>query len=165
FALQPFGHSVLQAVFDGLERRERRRIVAGRALEHLLAGGAEDDAPAERVSIEQESDKPAGALAFRPPSAGHLLRGTDRDLVENGRRHELVDDAQAECFGGALQLARENHVQRGARADQTRQSLTAAGGGQYAKLNFRQSDLGSGMIARHPVMTRERELEAAAQTP
>src|SRR5438034_10132662 len=74
FALESLGNSVPQAVLDGFERRQRSRIVAARALEHLLARHPEYHAPAQWIAVEQKSQEAAGSLSLRSPAARHAPR-------------------------------------------------------------------------------------------
>ena len=163
-ALQSLGQAVLQAVFDGLERGERSGVMSAGPLEHLLARRAKDDAPAQRIAVEQESHESAGPLAFGSPAACHAPRRGDRDFGQNRRRNQLIDHSQPERLRGALALARQNHVERRARADQPGKSLATAGCRENAELDLRETDLCLGMVRGHAVVARKRELEPTAET-
>src|ERR1041385_4088398 len=162
-ALQSLGHAVLETVLDRVERGERRRIVAAGALEHLLAGAAEHERAPQRIAVEQEAEQTALPLALGAPTAGHAAGRGERDVRENGRRHELVDHAAPERLRGALTLSRQNDVERGARADQPGQALATARAGQNSELNLRQADRRPRMIGRHAVVACEGKLEPSAQ--
>src|SRR5207244_12232062 len=59
-SLQARGHAVPQSVLDGFERGERSGIVASRLRQHLLAGRAEHQPPAERIAVEQPAEEATG---------------------------------------------------------------------------------------------------------
>ena len=127
---------MLQAVLDRLERGERCRIVSTGPLKHLFARAAEHESPPERVAVEQRAEEPTGALAFGPPAAGHAPSGGQCDVGEDGRRHQLVRHAKAECLRGALALAGQNDVERRTETDEPRQALAAAGARENTELYF-----------------------------
>jgi len=162
-ALQTLGESVRQAVLDRLERRERCRIVSLRLLQHLLPRPAKHEAPPEQVAVEQPPREAARALSLGAPSARHALRRGDGDVPEDCGVHELVDDPQPEGLLGPLHLAREDDVERGARADEPGQPLAATGRRQDAQLNLGEPELGFGVIGRDAVVARQGELEPATQ--
>ncbi len=130
-----------------------------------LGRDAIDQAPAQRIAVQQEALEPTGPLAARPPAAGEAPRGLEGDVAQDRLRHELVHDAKPERLGRALHFARKDDVEGRARADQPRQALAAARAGQDAELDFREADLGLGMVAGNAIGARQRELEAAAQAP
>src|SRR5207247_1004836 len=84
-AFQAFGDAVLQSVLYRLERGQRCGVVSTGPLEHQFARAAEREPPAERIAVEQKSEKAAGALAFGAPVARHALRGGQRDVGEDRR--------------------------------------------------------------------------------
>src|SRR5256885_8610513 len=128
-----------------------------------LGGEVIDAAPAQRIAVQQEALETARPLAPRPPSAGEAARGLQRDVAQNGLGDQLVYDAEAERLGGALHLAREDDVERRARADQSWQPLATARTRQDAELDFRETDLGLGMVAGDAISARQGQLESAAQ--
>src|ERR1041385_5296625 len=168
-ALQSLGHAVLETVLDRVERGERRRIVATGALEHLLAGAAEHERAPQRIAVEQEAEQTALTLTLGAPTAGHAAGRGERDVRENGRRHELVDHAEPERRRGGAPLSSLPTTQwgraraRAARADQPGQTLATARAGQNSELNLRQADRRPRMIGRHAVVAGEGKLEPSAQ--
>ena len=162
-ALQPLHHAVLEPVLDRLQRRERRRVVATRLREDLLPGRPEDQAPAQRVAVEQPPPEATRPLAPRAPTARHALRGGDGHVLEDGGVHQLIHDAQPERLPGVLDFAREDDVERRPGTDQPGEPLAAAGPRENAELHFREAELGPGVIGGHAVPAGEGELEPAAE--
>src|SRR6266480_567555 len=72
-ALQTLGDSMLEAVLDRFERRERRRVVSARALEHLLARRSEHETAAQWIAVEQKTHEAARPLALGAPAARQTL--------------------------------------------------------------------------------------------
>ena len=85
----------------------------------------------------------------------------------NCRRHHvalcnLVDQAQRCALGGVDEGAGDDELQRLLDADGARQPLRAAGPRQDAELDLGQPELAH-VLARHPVMAPQRQLQATAQ--
>src|SRR5690242_11351330 len=98
-----FGESVGRALrvagHHRVERGERSRIMAVRLLEHALARLLEYQAPPERIALEDEARRAAGpvAAAARRERAGGEGAGTrERDVAEDRRMHQLVDQPHLE---------------------------------------------------------------------
>ncbi len=99
---------------------------------------------------------PMHALALRDAAlTAALAREIDRD-IEQIASTTLIDDA---LFLGLVHLdvaALEHHVERVLRADQTRQTLRAAGTGQQAQLDLGQTDLR--VLERDAIVAGERRV-------
>src|SRR5204862_3682997 len=108
--LQPLRDAVPQTVLDGFERRERRRVVAPRLLQDLLAGHAEHQRAAERVAVEQPPDEAARPAPLGLPATGHFPCRGEGDVLEDRARYQLVDDAEPERLGRPLGLAGEDDI-------------------------------------------------------
>src|SRR5690348_6534661 len=157
------GHAAPQSVLDGVQGGEGGGIIASRLRQDSLPGAAEHEPPAEGIPIEQPAGEPTGAPSARSPPKRHTLRRCDRDVLEDCMRYQLVDDPQAECLLGRLDLPGEDHVERRARADQPRQALAPARAGEDAELDFRKTDLRTRVIRGDAVAAGERKLEPAAE--
>src|SRR6266704_677139 len=162
-ALQPFPDAVLQPVLHRFERGKGRGIVAAGLLTHLLARRPKHELSPQRVAVEQPGDEDAAPPALGAPDARHPLRGGEGDVLQDRRRHELVHDPEPEGPRGGLHLPGEDHVERGARADESRQPLAPAGPWEDAELHLREPKLGLRVIRGDTVAAGERELEPAAQ--
>src|SRR6266568_4990504 len=166
-ALQSLLDPVLEPVLDRLEGGEGRRIVAAGLRQHLLTRRPEHEPAAQRVAVEQPGDErppsPSPAPPLRSPAARHPARRGDGDVLEDGGVHELVHDPEPERLARSLDLPRKDDVERGARADESRQSLAATGAGEDAELHFGQAELGLGVIRSDAVVAGEGELESAPQ--
>src|SRR5438094_454808 len=157
------GQAGPEAIFDGLERGERRRVVALRLLEDLFARTPKHQPPAERIAVEQPPHEAAGALPPRAPAARHPFGGGEGDIRHDGGVHELVDEPEPKGLLRPLHFSREDHVERRARTDQARQPLAAARGRQHAQLHLGQTELRLGVVGSDAVMAGQSELEPAAQ--
>jgi len=162
-ALQAFGDAVFQAVLHRLERGGRRRVVTTGLCLDLLARRAEHEQPPERIAVEQPPDEPSRPAALGTPAARQAARGGERDGTENRRRHQLVHHAEPERLGGGLGLPGEDHIERCARTDEAGQALAAPRARQDTELDLGKADLRLGVIRRHAMRARERELEATAE--
>src|SRR5207247_9064590 len=69
FTVQASGQPVPEAVFNRLERGERRRVVALRLLEELPARTTDHQPPADPIPDEQPPHEAAGALPLWAPAA------------------------------------------------------------------------------------------------
>ncbi len=76
---------------------------------------------------------------------------------------DFIDEAGLQCLPGAHVLAGEDHVERGAEADEARQSVRAARPRDQAELHFRQREERLGVLGRDAVRAGQRQLEAPAQ--
>jgi hypothetical protein len=92
-------------------------------------------------------------------SAGAL----DRDLAQDRRMHELVDETHLEGLLRADVPPGEDHVERALEPDQPRQPLGTAGAGNETELHLGEREHGLGMIGRDAVVAGERGLEPAAE--
>jgi hypothetical protein len=163
-ALEAFPDAGGQAVAHRFDGEQRRGVVAAGAAQDLPAGGAEHERPAGRGPIEQQAGESARTGAPRPPAVHHPLRRGQRDRPQQRGVHQLVHHAEPERLLGALGLAGEDHVEGGTRADQPWQALAPASAGEDAELDLRQADLRLRMIGGDPIVAREGELEAPAET-
>jgi len=108
-----------------------------RLRQHLLAGRAEHQPPAERIAVEQPAEEATGAPPSRSPAAGHAPRRGERDVPEDGVRHQLVDDADPECLLSPLDLPSQDHIERRPRPDEARQALATARSREDPELHLR----------------------------
>ncbi len=80
-----------------------------------------------------------------------------------GRRHDLVDDAHAQCGLRIDALAFEHEGQRGHGADHARQALRAAAARDEADLGLRKADARLRIVGHDAIVAGERELQPAAE--
>ena len=135
--------------FDAMERRFEAALFAGDGL--LVVG--------EQVRVFLLHVQVAD-LAQRGV-VGHQLAGVSERAFEQITADHFVDDADLEGVLGFHRVAADDHVQGGLGADQTGQTLGAAGAGQQAQLHFRQADLGG--FQGDAVVAAQRHFQAAAQ--
>ena len=143
FLAQPVLEAARVSGLHGVERGERRRIVAVRLLHHAFARLLEHDAAAERiVARATNSSRPRlrrrDGLAACP--SRERPRAIDRDLAQNRRMHHLVDETHLQRALRADAPAGENHVERGLQSDAPRQPLRAAHAGNQAELHLGQRE-------------------------
>ena len=131
--------------------------------QHLLARRTEHHTTPERVAVQQPRHEATAPLASGSPSPGQPPRGVQGDVPQDGRVDQLVHDSQPERLLGGLDFAGEDDVERRARADQPGQALAAPRAREDAELHFGEPQLGLGVVGRDTVVTRERELEPAAE--
>ena len=98
----------------------------------------------------------AGPCAPLQQVGGEVCGGGLQFALEDG-----IDQAQFQGARGAHRFAAEHHLQGRLHADQARQALGAAGAGQQAQVDLRQSQPGIGQGAA--VMGRHGHLESAPQ--
>ena len=82
-------------------------------------------------------------------------------LAQRGRRHDAIDQSEPQSLGGTDQLAGQHQLERGTRADETRQALGAAVPGNQAEIDLRLTELRC--VRRDTKRARHRELTAAAE--
>jgi hypothetical protein len=154
FHVQPSLQPVPQAMTYRLERGFRSWVVATRLLEQPVLGRGEHDPPPERVLVERQGRRVALA-ALRLPPAGQPFRRFERHPLEDGGVHQLVHDPSAKRPLRGYLLAGQDDVERRAHADETRQTLAAAGGGNDAELDLGKPKLRLGMVGGNPIRTGE----------
>ena len=91
-----------------------------------------------------------------------LLPGEGDGLGHHVALGDLVDQAERRALGRIDEGAGDDELQRLLDADGARQPLRAAGARQDAELDLGQPELAH-VLARHPLMAPERQLQAAAQ--
>ena len=104
-----------------------------------------------------------GACAYqgqRRAVGYHFLRERD-GTGEQVALHDAVDDASGSRDLGGDWVAAQDELERGSRANETRETLRATGAGQQAEFHFRQTDLRRGHS--HAVVAGERCFEAATE--
>ncbi len=102
--------------------------------------------------------RPRGQSVPREP-----VGGCERDTRENAPGHEFVHQSDPQRLGGALALSGQDHVERGADADQPGKPLASAGAGNESELDLRKAELRLGVVGGDAIVAGERQLEAAAE--
>jgi hypothetical protein len=154
-------HRQLQALVDDLQDGACRGVVVvGLAPIERIGGG-------ERHHAGLGVDRPARqAEAFHVPGRLRLAMRLDpafgmRD--EFGGGHDRIDQFDRLGLRRANQIALEQKLQRITRRQHAGNALRAAGTGKQADLDLRQAQARLVAVGRHPVMTGQAELEAAAK--
>jgi hypothetical protein len=111
-----------------------------------------------RAAIRQHRRDVCGGYA----ALRHPPRRRDRDVLRR-RWDELIDHPEPQRFRRAFALARQDDVERRARADQPGEPLASPRPGEDAELDLGEAELGLGVIGGHAIVTGKCELEAAAQ--
>ena len=102
--------------------------------------------------------------ALRESVSRQTIGGRERDAPKNALRHHFIHEPHAQGLLRGRTFPGENHVERGAGADQPRQPLASTRPGDQAELNLGQAELGLGMIGGDSVVTREGQLEPSTET-
>jgi hypothetical protein len=151
---------------DGIQRGERRGIVAARLLQHFFTRLPEHDRTTKRIVLEEEALHPVRPLARVPlsRSGAEFPRALHGDVAEDGRVHQFVHEANLQRLLRPDVLPREDHVERRLQPDRAWQPLCATRAGEQADLHLRHRQHGLRVIGRDAPCTRERRLESTAQT-
>ena len=157
-------YSLLQSDLYRSQGGERRRIVASGLLQYLLSRSAVNQSAAGRSAVEKHAGNATLQLPLRKALTSESFSRGYRDLPEYAGGYDLIDESQPICLGSTLRLSRQNHVQRGSRANQPRKSLAAARSGNQSELHLGEAEHRLGMIRCDPVVAGQRNLETAAQT-
>src|SRR6266851_1966409 len=139
-----------------LEDRVRRRIVIRRGPGGKLLPRQVNDERTHQGGIHQPLNE------RQPSRAGRLEHHDARGVLLDARRHRLVHEAHTLRAARIHGPAREQHVERGSRADEARQALDAAPARKDAEHHFRKREACSGLIYRDAIAAGERELDAPA---
>ncbi len=147
---------------DCVDSRKRSGIVSAGLLHRLFARFLQHDATTGRILVQKKTRHAARVLSMLDRSVGKLLRALNRDLAENRRVDELIDQSDLHRLLRANVPAGENHVERSAHADQPRKPLRSSCPWYQADLNFRKRKNCLWMIGRDPVVRCKRKLERPA---
>src|SRR5687768_2162918 len=161
---QARGYALLQPYLYRSQGGERGRIVASGLLQYLFSRSAVYQSPAGRGAVEKHAGDATLQLPLREPLTSESFGRGNCDLPEYAGGDDLIDQPQPIRLDSTLCLPRQNHVQRGSRADQPRQPLASARSGNESELHLGEAEHGLGMIRCDPVVAGQRNLETAAQT-
>ena len=115
-----------------------------------------EEAGAERGAVDLQVPHLAQRRILRDQVLGESERAFEQVAL-----HDLVDHPRLVRGCRGHRIARDDDIERGLHADQPRQTLRTAGARENAELDLGQADLSGS--DRHAVVTRERDLEPAAE--
>ena len=148
---------------DCVYRGERRREMSVRLLERLLARLSQHDPASRRVLVQEEAGDTIAMTTVLSRTVGDVARPLNGYVAQDRRMDKLVHQPDLQCLFRPDVLAGENDVQRGAHADEARQTLRTACARYQAELNFGESENGLRMFRGDAVRRREGDLERPAE--
>ena len=130
-----------ERLLDRVDRRERRGIIPLRRRARRLARLPEHHRAPERIVLEHHI---ANAVHRTPALArdlpvGELRRAIERNVEQDRRMHELIDQPDLQRLLRAHALPLQNHLERLSQPDAPRQPLRSAGARDQPELHLREA--------------------------